>query len=128
MKTRILCTLLGVTLTGLSVGCESGTSKRGEAGKAPVAKKAGADAPAADPSDQSQAGDAGEDGGQDMYAAFDPRVAKAAKVARSIEADPTRADEALTELGMDREQLDALMYEIAKDPDLTGEYRIARSL
>lgn len=71
---------------------------------------------------------AGDDVASDLYAGFDPRVARAAKVARRIEADPTRADETLEELGMDRDQLDSLMYEIAREPELTGEYRVARGL
>jgi hypothetical protein len=65
---------------------------------------------------------------EDELASYDPRVAQAAKVAREISNDPQSADEVLEAEDLDREKLDALMYEIANDPDLTEQYRVARGL
>lgn len=54
------------------------------------------------------------------------KVQLAATVAREISADPEKADEILTRHKLDREQLDALMFEIASNPDLTQAYMAAR--
>lgn len=59
---------------------------------------------------------------------FDPLVAKAATLAKSIEAKPDDTDVLLAAVSLDREGLDALMYQIATDPDLTAQYRIARGI
>lgn len=59
---------------------------------------------------------------------FDPLVAKAATLAKSIEAKPDDTDVLLAAASLDREGLDALMYKIATDPDLTAQYRIARGI
>lgn len=52
-------------------------------------------------------------------------VEQAAAVARAIQADPAQADAALAEQGMTREAFEALLYEIAADPDKTAAYRDA---
>jgi hypothetical protein len=59
-------------------------------------------------------------------AALDPRVEKAVRIAAAIEADPVRADEVLAAEGLDREQLDALMYEIARNAELARAYQEQR--
>lgn len=51
---------------------------------------------------------------------------KAGVVARAIEAEPNRAAEILTEHGMTAEGLEALIFEIAQDPQLTEAYEAAR--
>ena len=86
--------------------------------------------PAADSSDDADASTLA-----DMLAAmdpelmgYDPRVAQAAMVAKGIEAKPEDADTVLAQAKLDRDGLDALMYEIASDPDLTSQYRIARGI
>jgi len=56
----------------------------------------------------------------------DGRVALAATVAREISSAPERADEILGKHGLDRDKLDALMFEIAGDPELTRAYMAAR--
>lgn len=59
----------------------------------------------------------------------DPSVEKiqtAVKVAREISADPEHADDVLARHGLDRDKLDALMFEIAADPELTDAYMAAR--
>lgn len=54
------------------------------------------------------------------------KVQLAATVAREISADPEKADEILASHKLDRDQLDALMFEIASNPDLTQAYMAAR--
>ncbi len=59
----------------------------------------------------------------------DPRLEKveqAATVAREIASTPDQADAILSKHGMDRSQLDALMFEIAGDQTLTAAYMEAR--
>ena len=54
------------------------------------------------------------------------KVLLAATVAREISGAPDRADEILGKHGLDRDRLDALMFEIASDPTLTSAYMAAR--
>lgn len=56
----------------------------------------------------------------------DGKVQLAATVAREISGAPERADEILGKHGLDRDKLDALMFEIAGDPELTRAYMAAR--
>lgn len=57
---------------------------------------------------------------------LDPKVAQAVRIAREIEADPQAADSVLEKHQLDREGLDALMYDIARSPELSKAYREAR--
>jgi hypothetical protein len=57
----------------------------------------------------------------------DSRVAKAAAVAAELSAKPEDADAILERHGLDRDRLDALMYEIAADEGLAKAYRLARA-
>lgn len=54
------------------------------------------------------------------------KIRAAVAVARDISSDPEHADEVLARHGLDREKLDAMMYEIAADPALTDAYMAAR--
>jgi hypothetical protein len=54
------------------------------------------------------------------------KVKLAATVAREISGAPDQADEILGKHGLDRDKLDALMFEIAGDPELTQAYMAAR--
>jgi hypothetical protein len=121
----------------LAPACDKGEDSNADGGKTAQKDKPAGDTKPADDGDTkvAEAGDdeAGADGGEepaddDEYAGFDDRVAKAAKVARKIEEDPSAAETVLAENDMDREALDSLMFEIARDPDLTGQYRIARGM
>lgn len=56
----------------------------------------------------------------------DEKVQLAATVAREISGAPDKADEILGKHGLDRDKLDALMFEIADDPELTKAYMAAR--
>ena len=57
---------------------------------------------------------------------IDPRVEKAVTVANAIASNPDSADEILEKNGLDREKFEALMYEIAKDPELSQLYAVNR--
>ncbi|MEM6295208.1 MAG: hypothetical protein AAGA54_28310 [Myxococcota bacterium] len=94
------------------------------------ADAAPADAKPADaaPADAKPADAAPADGDGGDFEGYDPRVAKAATVAAGIASDPQKADELLASNDLDRDKLDALMYEIANDPDLTAQYRMARGI
>ena len=58
--------------------------------------------------------------------ALDPKVEQAVSVANKISAKPEAADSILEEAGMDRETFERLLYEIARDPELSKSYAVAR--
>lgn len=57
---------------------------------------------------------------------LDPKVEQAVTLANKISAQPDAADEILEEAGMDREAFEKLLYEIARDPELSKSYAVAR--
>jgi hypothetical protein len=57
---------------------------------------------------------------------LDPKVEQAVTIANKISAQPDAADTILEEAGMDREAFEKLLYEIARDPELSKSYAIAR--
>ncbi len=81
-----------------------------------------------DTAEADSAPDAAPDEDAEGLDGYDPRVAKAAQVATKISEDPQKADDVLAAADLDRDKLDALMYEIANDPDLTTQYRMARGI
>jgi hypothetical protein len=50
----------------------------------------------------------------------------AARIAREIEARPDQADAILERYGKTREEFEAMLYDIAADPDLSRAYKEAR--
>jgi hypothetical protein len=58
--------------------------------------------------------------------ALDPKVEQAVTVANKISATPEKVDSILEEAGLDREQFEKLLYEIARDPELSKSYAVAR--
>lgn len=138
IASRIDSAVLRVAVVlALFVGCD-------DSDKAPT-KTAKADAPKVEPAKAEPKEKARGGGGSDEVAeadaveapeaeapdeeeGYDPRVVQAAEVARELANAPEKADDVLAQKNLDREKLDALMYEIASDPDLTEQYRIARGL
>jgi type IV secretory pathway VirB10-like protein len=57
---------------------------------------------------------------------LDPKVEQAVTVANLIAASPGNADTILSEAGLDREAFEKLLYEIARDPELSKSYAVAR--
>jgi hypothetical protein len=57
---------------------------------------------------------------------LDPKVEQAVTIANKISAQPDAADSILEEAGMDREAFEKLLYEIARDPELSKSYAVAR--
>lgn len=57
---------------------------------------------------------------------LDPKVEQAVNVANQIAANPGDADSILNNAGLDRESFEKLLYEIARDPELSKSYAIAR--
>lgn len=82
----------------------------------------GGDAKTGDKADKADKSDKGA-----AAAPLDPKVAKAVEVADAIAKNPDDADAILEKHGLDREKLDAMMFEIAKDPALAEAYRVARA-
>jgi hypothetical protein len=81
-----------------------------------------------------KAKDAGKDAADKDAAATPPdpnspegKALKAAEVAAAIEAAPENADDILAKHKLDREQLDALMFEVASDPAAREAYKLARA-
>lgn len=58
--------------------------------------------------------------------ALDPKVEQAVTVANQIAANPSEADTILAGAGLDREAFEKLLYEIARDPELSKSYAVAR--
>lgn len=54
------------------------------------------------------------------------KVQLAAAVAKEISAAPEQADDILGKHGLDRTKFDAIIFEIAGDPELTKKYMAAR--
>jgi outer membrane biosynthesis protein TonB len=54
------------------------------------------------------------------------KVVLAASVAKEISVAPEQADEILGKHGLDRDKFDAIIFEIAGDPELTKAYMAAR--
>jgi hypothetical protein len=57
---------------------------------------------------------------------LDPKVEQAVTVANQIAAAPGNADTILSDAGLDRESFEKLLYEIARDPELSKSYAVAR--
>lgn len=74
-----------------------------------------------------EAGKKADTGGAAAQAPLDPKVAKAVEIADAIAKAPGDADAILEKNGLDREKLDAMMFEIAKDPNLAAQYQAARA-
>jgi hypothetical protein len=81
----------------------------------------GAEAPKTDP-----AAAPGAPVEAEAAAPLDPRVAKAVEVADAIASAPEDADAILEKHGLDRDKLDAMLFEIARDPALSAAYKTAR--
>lgn len=119
--------LASVVALGLSA-CDSDTTKTDT--KKVVTKtevKADAKKPDVKPMADAPKPDAPKDEVKDPAAAVaDGKVQLAATVAREISGAPDKADEILGKHNLDRDKLDALMFEIAGDPKLTEAYMAAR--
>ena len=110
MQIKLINTMilgLALALTACDKGKEP--AKDGD-NKAPTAK-APVDEPDTDPVDAPT---------------LDPKVEKAVTLANKISAAPESADSILAEAGMDREAFETLLYEIARDPELSKSYAVAR--
>ena len=126
-------TIIFLLGTVLSVGCGKSnepTEAKGSPGSGAAASaQAEREDASKDAVDDARAEDEGDDDDDaTLLAALDPKVQRAAAIADGIERDPDSSDEVLARADLDREGLDALMYEIAIDPELASQYRIARGL
>lgn len=85
--------------------------------------KPAAGTPADKPADKPEADKPEPEAAPDL----DPQVAQAVAIADAIAKEPGEADAILEKNGMDREKLDQLMAEIAKDPAKASAYKLARA-
>jgi len=132
MHKTILMSLVGLSLTlgacdkGDAGSKDTKAAAKGKDGKDAKSKDAkGKDAKVADAKIAKADGGADADADADADK-FDDRVVKAAGLANKIDAEPSRAEEILTEAGMDRDSFYALLYEVST-PDLAEQYRLARA-
>lgn len=115
MRKTITMSVLGFAL--VLGACDKGDGAKKGGDKQASAAEAGA----------AEAGAAAE-GGEEAVEAdpLDPKVEKAVGLANEISAAPENADAILAGAGMDRESFEQLLYEIAKDPELSKSYAVAR--
>lgn len=113
---RIL--MLALALAVPAAGC-GGDAKKGDD------KSAKADAKKADEKKADEK-EADAEGPKPSMDSPEGRVALAALVATEIAGSPDQADEILEQNGLDRDKLDELMYEIARDPELSKAYKEQR--
>ena len=119
-----LLAVLTVALMGSLPACDSGNKEEPVAQNDAKPATAG-EAEQAAPADPEAQKEADAVLAEDM-SGLDPKVAKAVSIAKEIEADPSKAEDVLGKYELDREGLDALMYEIARNPDLAKAYAAAR--
>jgi hypothetical protein len=50
------------------------------------------------------------------------KAERAATISKAVQADPDHADDVLRRNGMTEDQFEALMYEVAADPEMSREY------
>ena len=116
MNTR---TIITMSLLGFALvlgACDKGADKAAKGGdkqaktdKGEAAKTDAKDAPAVEEAPS-----------------LDPKVEKAVTLANQISASPGEADTILSDAGLDREAFEQMLYEIAKDPELSQSYAVAR--
>lgn len=110
--------ILAVTaLFASPLACDSGTPDTKKVAAKPEAKKVEAKAPEVKPEVKPPA----------QPDPSDIKIQLAASLAKEISGAPDKADEILGKRGLDRDKLDALMFEIAGDPALTKRYMDARA-
>ncbi|MCA9701674.1 MAG: hypothetical protein KC431_29405 [Myxococcales bacterium] len=117
IETTVFALALSLVACG---GDQGGKADKGDktAAKGDAGDKAGAD--------KGEVAAADDGAGADEAPALDPKVEKAVTIANKISADPGSTDAILGEAGMDRDSFEALIYEIARDPELSKSYAIAR--
>ncbi len=122
MRKIITMSLLGCSLT--LAACDSGGAKGDDKKQA----KADAKTDAKTDGDAAAAAEGGEpgEGADAAEESLDPKVEKAVTIANQISAEPDKADTILADAGMDREGFEQLLYEIARDPELSKSYAVAR--
>jgi len=127
IKTTILATLCAITLAAPACG---GDAKKADTKAVKTAKTDATPKTDAPKADAPKVDDkATPEPPKDEPVKADPNAEKvqtAATVAREISSDPEKADEILARHNLDRAKLDALMYEIGLDPQLTEAYMAAR--
>ncbi|MGB1274349.1 MAG: hypothetical protein ACPG77_01260 [Nannocystaceae bacterium] len=104
---KILALVLCASVVG---ACDSGEKKP------EPAKTATVDKPAEKPAKTPEV---------DEEPAVDPKVTKAVAVAKEIEANLENADAVLAKHGLDRDSLEQMMYDIARDPAMANAYEEA---
>jgi hypothetical protein len=112
MHKLIKTTVFGLALTLAACGGEP--KDAGAKGGAKKDPKAANQTPDADPGEQVD------------IPALDPKVEQAVSLANKISAKPEAADTILEEAGMNREAFETLLYEIARDPEMSKSYAVAR--
>jgi hypothetical protein len=116
MKKLITVTLFGFALT--LAACEKGDTKK--------ADKQAAKQPAKELDKKTDEVEKPVEPEAPPAPTLDPKVEQAVTVANRIAASPSDADSILANAGLDRESFEKLLYEIARDPELSKSYAVAR--
>lgn len=120
MTSKLIKTaMLGLALTLFACGDASKDAGKKDADKQTAGKPDGDKTPG-------EIADKGEPTEDAEGPQLDPKVEQAVTLANKISAQPDAADEILEEAGMDREAFEKLLYEIARDPELSRSYAVAR--
>ena len=116
MNKFITVTMFGFALTLAACG-EGGDAKKAD-------KKV--DKQAAKTTDGKQVTEEPKEPDAPPAPSLDPKVEQAVNVANQIAANPGDADKILSNAGLDRDSFEKLLYDIARDPELSKSYAIAR--
>jgi hypothetical protein len=123
--------LAAAALFASPLACDSGTPDAKKVAAKPDAKKIEVKKPDVKPDVKTtpdvKPDDKPQDKPEDKVDPADAKIQLAASVAKEISGAPDKADEILGKHGLDRDKLDALMFEIAGDPALTKRYMDARA-
>jgi len=111
MITRNLMTMMVLGAALMLGACDSDKAPAAKDDKQPAAK-------ANDPGAEDRASVAAP--------SLDPKVERAVTLANMISAKPENADAILEDAGLDREAFERMLYEIARDPELSKSYAVAR--
>lgn len=117
MKNFITVTMFGFALT--LAACEKGDAKKNDKQAAKTPAK-----PTDKKEDDVKPPEPVEP--EPTAPSLDPKVEQAVNLANQIAANPGDADTILTNAGLDRESFEKLLYEIARDPELSKSYAVAR--
>mgnify|MGYP003702147179 FL=1 len=101
---------------------------KGEPAKADKQAKTDKQAKAADGGGEAADGGGEAEGGDAEAPSLHPDVERAVEIANKISANPGDADSILEAANLSRDDYEALLYEIARNPQWSQQYTVARNV